>query len=163
MKRLIVYYSRSGTTRTVATGLAKTLSADVEELVDTKNRKGALGSVVAGKDAVLKRYVAISPPKTSPADYDLVIVGTPVWASTMCSAVRAYLTDFGANISKAAVFCTAMSAGMDETLEAMARMIGGSTIARMGFRQKEVRKGLHREKLNAFLADVTAEGSPDDC
>jgi len=51
---LIVYYSRSGHTEKVVTKLAEILGADVEKLVDLKNRKGILGFIIGGKDATLK-------------------------------------------------------------------------------------------------------------
>jgi flavodoxin len=130
MKALVVYYSRTGVTRKVGQAIAQVLSADLEELIDTKNRKGPIGFVVAGKDAATKQLVPIEPPQKNPADYDLVVVGTPVWAGTMSTAVRTYLSDRGKDIQKAAVFCTTHSSGIDKTLAEMAELIGGQTVAK---------------------------------
>jgi len=156
VKTLVVYYSRTGVTQTVADRLAAALAADVERLIDTKARKGYLGFIRAGKDAAMKKLIPIEPPGTDPADYDLVLVGTPVWANTLSSAVRMYLTDYGQAIKRAAVFCTTMRSGIDSTLSVMADMIGGQTVARMGLRQKDVRKGRVADQVRAFVADVAS-------
>ncbi len=47
MKVLIVYYSRSGQTRNIAEVIAKKLGAELEEIVDHRNRKGLLGFLPA--------------------------------------------------------------------------------------------------------------------
>ena len=83
MKALVVYYSRSGVTRKVAQALAAALGAEIEEIVDTKDRSGAGGWLKAGADASLKRLTAIQPMTKDPAGYDLVVIGTPVWGWTM--------------------------------------------------------------------------------
>jgi len=153
---LVVYYSRTGTTRAVADKVAQALGATVEELIDTKNRKGPLGSLAAGKDALTKKAVPIQPMTNDPADFDLVIVGTPVWAGTMSSAVRAFLAEHGRRIRRAAVFCTTHVSAIDQTLEAMADMCGGEVVARMGLRRKAVKKDQYADSLAAFVRAIHA-------
>ena len=157
MKTLIVYYSRSGVTRRVAQALAERLGADVEELVDTKNRSGAVGFAVACKDAIMKKAVPIKPPAHNPADYDLVVLGSPVWAKTMSSAMRAYLTEQGLGIKLAAVFCTTHTDGIKNTLDDMEQLLSGEVIARAGFRQKPVKRDEYQADLDAFINEITAK------
>jgi flavodoxin len=40
MRPLVVYYSRTGNARFVAEKIASELSADTEEVIDSKNRRG---------------------------------------------------------------------------------------------------------------------------
>jgi flavodoxin len=47
MKTLVVYYSRTGKTRFVAERVASELKADIEEVVDLKNRSGRFGFLKA--------------------------------------------------------------------------------------------------------------------
>ncbi|MCD6377573.1 MAG: flavodoxin family protein, partial [Planctomycetes bacterium] len=54
-KILIVYYSRSGTTRMVAEKLAKLLEADIEEIRERKERAGTLGFFIGIKDSILDK------------------------------------------------------------------------------------------------------------
>ncbi len=151
MRTLVVYYSRTGITRNVAEAVAAELGADSEEIRDTKNRDGALRFIAACKDGVLKKTADIMPPEKNPADYDLVVVGSPVWAKTMTPAVRAYLEAFGDSIGRAATFATADLSGLDATNRAMAEMIGGDVAAAAGFRKKYVKKDAHTEDLRAFI------------
>ena len=160
MKILVVYYSRTGVTRKVARAVAESLAADSEELIDTKNRSGPIGFAVAAKDAALKKTVPIQPPQKVPGDYDLVVIGTPVWADTISTAVRAYLGDHGGDIRKAAVFCTTHTSGIEKATGAMEAMIGGEVLARAGFRQKHVKRDKHVEALNAFLDEIQGKTPP---
>jgi flavodoxin len=41
-KILVVYYSRTGMTKKLANSIANLLFADIEEIVDTKNRSGLM-------------------------------------------------------------------------------------------------------------------------
>ena len=106
MKTLVVYFTRTGNTEKVAKELALECNADIEQLNDLKNRSGTFGYLIAGKDAIAKKEASISKPKFDPAEYDMVLLGTPIWAYTMASAVRTYLTMFNGKFKYIAFFCT---------------------------------------------------------
>jgi flavodoxin len=118
-KVLVVFYSRSGKTGLVAEELRQKFNADIEELVDTKNRNGILGYILAGKDAVQGKITEIKPVKYNPANYDLVIIGTPTWASSMSAAVRTYIEQNRTKLKKIALFATAAGEGMDKTIKSL--------------------------------------------
>lgn len=104
MKVLTVYYSRSGNTERVAQKIAKRMGSDIDRIVDMKDRDRTFnGWLIAGKDASQKMETDIAFNK-DPDDYDLVIVGTPVWAWTMTPAIRTYLSQ--RQFKKVAFFCT---------------------------------------------------------
>ena len=73
MKVLVVYYSRTDTTRKVAKALANRLACDVEEVVDTVDRHGLRGRLRAGRDATMNRLTTIQDVLYDPSQYDLVI------------------------------------------------------------------------------------------
>ena len=93
MKTLVAYYSRTGVTRTVAQSIADQMDADVEEIVDGKKRRGLLGCCRSVWDALRKKTLPIEPAQHDPAGYDLVIVGTPVWAYSASTPARSYLSE----------------------------------------------------------------------
>ncbi len=92
MKTLIVYYSRTGNNEKQAKLIAEKLDADSDKIIDLKNRRGVLRSIIAGFDAFLKRLTKIKYDK-NPEKYDLVIIGGPIWSGTMAPAIRTYLKE----------------------------------------------------------------------
>lgn len=77
MKTLLVYYSRSGHTAKIAQELADALECDIEEIIDTKNRSGIIGWLRSGRDAMNQSLTLLKDPVNDPADYDLLVIGTP--------------------------------------------------------------------------------------
>lgn len=106
MKSLVVYYTRTGNARFVAETVAAEIGADVEEVIDLKKRTGALGFLSGGFDARRGKETEIAPTKKSPSEYDLVIVGTPIWAGRPTPAILTYLKKHDFADKKVAVFFT---------------------------------------------------------
>ena len=93
MKTLIVYYSRTGNTAKVAKALEKLLDADMCEIRCDKYSGGVWRYLLAGYDSVAGRLPAITLPTFSVTNYDLVLIGTPVWTSHPSLPVRAFAAD----------------------------------------------------------------------
>jgi flavodoxin len=91
MRSLVVFYSRTGNSKFVAEKVASELNADTEEIVDLKKRRGWLGFIRAEYDATRGKETNIEKKQKSPKDYDLIVVGTPVWNSRLTPAIRTYL------------------------------------------------------------------------
>jgi flavodoxin len=106
VKSLVLYYSRTGNAKFVAETIAAELGSDIEEVVDLKSREGKLGWISAGRDASSGKGTRIAPTKKVPYDYDLVIIGTPVWAWGPTSAIRTYLSNNDLSGKKVALFFT---------------------------------------------------------
>lgn len=106
MKSLVVYYSRTGNAKFVAETVAAEMGSDIEEIVDLKKREGKLGWMSAGRDATGGRETLIKPTTKVPADYDLIIVGTPVWAWRPSAAIKTYLGKNDLSGKKVALFFT---------------------------------------------------------
>lgn len=128
LKTLVVYYSRTGKTKFVAEKIASELKADIEEVVDLKNRNGRLGFLKAGYDATRGNETKISETQKSPSDYDRIVIGTPVWNSRPASAISTYLkrNDFAGK--KVAVFCTNEGMGKEKALERTKALIHNGDI-----------------------------------
>ena len=105
---LCIYYSRSGKTRQAMEAVAADLEAELVELTDGVDRKGNLRAVAACFDAVRKATRPLEPFQTAkPIDqYDLVIIGTPVWAGRCCSVIREFLKKYGSDLSRVAYLLT---------------------------------------------------------
>ena len=85
----------------------------MEEIFDTKNRKGIAGFLSAGTDANLGRLTVLKEIKKNPSSYDLIIIGTPVWSSNISTPVRTYISLYKKDFKDVAFFCNRL--GSDAT------------------------------------------------
>jgi flavodoxin len=92
MKSAIIYYSYGGNTQKVANVLWELLrekgEADQIELVAQDESKSFL---MQCKRALLRKQAKIQPVNTDLSNYDLICLGTPVWAFAPTPAVNTYL------------------------------------------------------------------------
>lgn len=150
MKTLVVFYSRSGRTRKVAQALSERLQADVEEIRDTRKRTGLFGFLVSGFEAWRKKPATILPIEKDPRGYDLVVVGTPVWASNMSSPVRAYLAQNRAGLPQVAFFCTCGGPDNEHVLAEMEDLAGKQALARLILTEADLESDAYLDKIRAF-------------
>jgi len=154
MKSLIVFYSRTGVTKKLARAIQSLLSCDVDEIIDLKKRGGPLGYIISGKDAMQKKQTPIKPLEKDPSAYDLIIIGTPVWAWTMSCATRTYIMQNRAKFKNVAFFCTAGGSGITSTFRRMEELSGKKPIAVLGLTTKEVVKNLSKDKIQEFIKSL---------
>jgi flavodoxin len=128
MKSLVVYYSRTGKTKLVAEAIAAELGSDIEEIIDLKNRDGKIGWMGATRDASSEKETQIAPPKKVPSDYDLIIIGTPVWAFNLTPAIRTYLKKNDLTGKKVALFFT-LGIRLGQTVEKTKSLMPNSQFA----------------------------------
>lgn len=154
MKILVAYYSRTGTTRQVATAVAQKLGADLAEIKDTVDRMGVMGYLKSGRDAMKKLLTKLETTDKNPADYDLVLIGTPVWAGMMSTPVRTYLTEQKNNFKTVAFFCTMGGENPSKTFPEMETVCGQKPLATLAIRTKEVVKKEFEWKVEAFVRAI---------
>jgi flavodoxin len=155
MRTLVIYYSRDGHTKTVAEAIAAALQADCEAIRETQTRDGIKGWLTAGRDATLKKDTAIEPTKFDPQNYDLVIIGTPVWAFTMASGVRTWLMQHGKNLKRVAFFATMGGMGDKRAFQHMQELSGNITpIATASFIDKKIAANEHQSTLQEFIGKL---------
>jgi flavodoxin len=154
MKILVVYYSKTGNTKRLASDIATGLGADLEEIIDKKDRKGAINWILSGRDAMKKLPTEIGDFK-DPQNYDLVVVGTPVWAWTMVPAVRTYLNLTKDNIAKLVCLVTADSSNTQKVVADIEEVVGKKSVASLGLIAKDLKDTeLYNKKVSDFIADV---------
>lgn len=148
MKTLIVYYSRTQQTKKIAEAIQKNLDCDIEEISVGEKYNGVIGYIKGGFDASAKRVCEINKITKNPKDYDLVIIGTPVWASTMATPIYSYLKEYGGQIKSLASFCTCGGSGYEKTFKNITKITGTTPIATMYLTKKEIENP--KEKINNF-------------
>jgi flavodoxin len=153
MRVLVIFYSRTGNTRRVAEAIAERLKADIEEIRDVKSRSGVLGFLRSGYEALAGRLPKIQQVSRSPDEYDLVLIGSPVWVGRLSSPMRAYLAIYGRSIKQTAFFCTCKSdeGRVFKEMEAFSK----KPIATLCIREKEVKSGEYIKKIEEFVKALT--------
>lgn len=154
-KILVVFYSKTGNTERAAKDIAAALGADLEKIEDKKNRRGILAWFSAGRDASKKRQTQIETSGKNPADHDLVIVGSPVWAWNITPAMRTYLGDNKENIKKYAFFVTSGNTDSEKIAPHVREIMGRDPLAHVGFNAAELKdKEVYGKKMTAFIEAV---------
>ena len=121
MKTAIVYYSLNGNTRMIAEEIGKRLSADVIPIFPVKAfpDKGVRKFLWGGKSAAMKEEPELIPYEFDAENYDLIIIGTPVWASTFTPPIRTFVKQNREKLKtrKLAVFTCFSGGGADKAIE----------------------------------------------
>jgi len=128
-KCLVVYYSKTGNTKTVAEAIAKRMGGDLCEI----SEQGAVT------------------PNVDPSSYGLVVVGTPVNGFSPSIPIKGYLTQNGGKLSKYALYATYSLTPMG-TLGAMEKLVGKKPIATEKFKSADIKLGKNDSKVEAFVA-----------
>jgi len=155
LKILVVYYSKTGHTRKIAQDISRQLEADLEEITDKKKRTGLLGFIFGGRDALTKKETRIIEMKKNPADYDLVILGSPIWAGNITPAVRTYINQYGNSIRSTAFFFSSSGKTPDQIFEKLLSLLKEKPIAVTGVAVSEMKDdNTYRTKISAFIDGI---------
>ena len=96
MKKAVVFYSLSGNTQAAAKEIAEGIGADLIELKlvkpfpTEKSKQLALG----GMQAMFGKKPAIQELSKNIKEYDVLILGTPIWAGTIAAPVHSFLNKY---------------------------------------------------------------------
>jgi menaquinone-dependent protoporphyrinogen IX oxidase len=92
-KTLVLYYSKTGSNRYLAEKLAKDLNADLQEIKPKINAHMLLVLLSS-----MNKAVPLHKLEKNPADYEKVILTTPIWMGKVISPTRAFLKKYGSVI-----------------------------------------------------------------
>ena len=153
MRALVVYYTRSGTTKKAVGELTKYVRADTYELVDHKKRKGLFGWLRSGRDATKKELTEIDKPRNVPSRYPVVILATPNWAGSITPAMRTYIKEYLKGAKKLAFMVTQGGKGQEKILTELEEVTGQKPVAAVQLRSKDVKKqtDAFRNSLKGFV------------
>lgn len=157
-KTLVVYYSNSGFTKKLASELSRKLNSDIEEIKTSAIYTGFFGYLRALAHSLLKQEPLIKQFKHNPADYDVVIVGGPVWAGSLSGPVRTFLDSYKNNLKHVAFFLTQGSpVSKLKVFNQMGKIIGKNPLANLSVSDKELNDGTFVQKTSTFLSNFQIE------
>ena len=122
-KKLVAYFSASGVTRKAAKALAEAVGADIYEItpkvpytksdLNWMNRKSR--SSVEMRDKSSRPEITDDDARVG--DYDVVLVGFPIWWYIAPTIVNTFLEKYDFSGKKIVLFATSGSSGFGKTVE----------------------------------------------
>ena len=147
-KVLVLYYSLTSNTQTVAQEIATRLDADIEEIALVEPYDTAFQATIDRCKADREKGILpeIKPLKANVADYDWVFIGYPIWFGTYAPPIASLLEKVDLSGKWVVPFCTFGSGGLESSAKDLAEkqpnakvMPGyGVRAARMDAMPKEV-------------------------
>lgn len=132
MKTAIVYYSMSGNTRQTAERIADAVGADLIRVEPVKEypSAGMRKFIWGGKSAVMGEKPKLKPYSFG-AEYDRIIIGTPVWASCFAPPIRSFINENRDRLSgrEISAFVCYSGGGADKALDKLKRYLGIDSFA----------------------------------
>lgn len=122
-KMLVIYYSQSSNTKTVAQEMATRLNADLAEIVPAVPYDGDFQATVerGKKELDEKNYPEIQPLAVDVANYDVVFLGYPIWFGTYAPPIFTWLDQVDLSGKKVVPFCTFGSGGLESSVMDLAK------------------------------------------
>jgi flavodoxin len=154
MNVLIIYYSLTGNTEKVANAIEVATNATKVKLHETSSRSGLVGIFRMVYQAIFSRPSKINYIETDITQYDLLILGGPVWIAKLAPALRSYILKERKNFKEVAFFCTESSSGGANVFKCMENLCGKHPIATLEVTESEIKTGRHNNKINVFVESL---------
>ena len=118
-KILVLYYSQTSNTETVAQEIASRLGADLQAIVPVTPYDGDFQATIerSRKDAEAGIFPELQPLTVDVNAYDVIFLGYPIWFGTYAPPVGALLNTVDLNGKKIVPFCTFGSGGLDTSVK----------------------------------------------
>ena len=156
MKILVLYFSQTGNTKKVADAIATACKADIEQIRECKGRAGLLGTLRTAYQTLFSRCSQIRQVNSDPAQYDLLILGTPVWMMKLTPPIRTYIRRKRDRFNNVAFFCTEGASGGTGVFKTMETLCAKQPITTLGITETELKSNLCTKKLVAFIDTITS-------
>ncbi len=160
MKTVVVYFSLEGHTHYVAEEIAHYLGAETLRLETVKaSPKGKFAKMfLGGMSALFKQSPELRDYTFNEEQYDCIIIGTPVWASTYVPAIRTFVKAHDLKGKKLAFYACSASGDASKCLEHLRNEMG-KPIAELSLRDPS--KNMSQEQqgsLEAFYKQIKIKG-----
>lgn len=118
-KVLVLYYSQTSNTKTVAQEFATRLDADMEEIIPVNPYDGDFDATIARclEEREQGLSIDIQPVKADIAKYDVIFIGYPIWFGTYAPPVATFLKQTDLSGKKVVPFCTFGSGGLTSSIK----------------------------------------------
>jgi flavodoxin len=129
---LVVYFSRTGTTKTLAENINKTTGGDLFEIVPVTPYSTDYNTCLSQASSELSAN-ARPPLATHVANmdnYDVIFVGYPIWHGQTPMVIRTFLEEYDFSGKTVIPFCTSASSGFGSSMNTVEVMCPDSTVSK---------------------------------
>lgn len=153
-KKLVLYYSETGTTKAVAEELQKQLKADIESIEAVEPYTGDFQATMQrGQREMQKgKTPAIKPLKSKIADYDVIFLGYPIWFGTYAMPIATLVKENDFEGKTIIPFCTFGSGGLNTSTDALKKALPKAVI-KDGYGVRTARVAAAEKELDRFLKE----------
>ena len=151
-KVLVLYYSQTSNTQTVAQEIATRLGADIEEIVPVTPYDGDFQATIARCMQEREQGIKpeIQPVAADLPQYDVIFIGYPIWFGTFAPPVAAFLDNVDLSGKKVVPFCTFGSGGLDSSVKDLAAKQPGAELL-PGYGVRAARMAAVPREVDQFL------------
>ena len=156
-KALMIYYSLEGNTDFAAQTAAGFADIDLERLVPAKEppKKGFRKFIFGGKSVVFSETPALEPLKYNAEDYDNIIIGFPVWASSYPPAIASYIKDHAFSGKKVSIIACSAGGNCAKAVKKLEENLPGNTYGKiLSLRDPSRDKEKSVELIKTFISAV---------
>ena len=120
-KKLVLYYSETGTTKAVAEELQKQTGADIEAIEAVTPYSGNFQETIqrSQRERESGETPALKPLKSKIADYDVIFLGYPIWFGTYAMPIITLVKENDFAGKTIVPFCTFGSGGLNTSSDAL--------------------------------------------
>lgn len=151
-KVLVLYYSQTSNTKTVAQEIANKLGADIEEIVPVQAYDGDFQATIARCNQEREQGITpeIKPIKANLADYDTIFLGYPIWFGTFAPPMATFLSQVDLSGKKIVPFCSFGSGGLEASVKNIAEKQPNAEIL-PGYGVRAARTAAIPQEVDQFL------------
>ena len=153
-KKLVLYFSETGSTKTVAEELQRQLQADIECIEAVTPYTGNFGETMQRGQREMQsgELPALKPLKSKLADYDVIFLGYPIWFGTYATPIATLVRDNDFAGKTIVPFCTFGSGGLNTSTDALVKALPKATI-QSGYGVRTARVAAAPKELDRFLKE----------
>ena len=151
-KVLVLYYSETGTTKTVAQEIQKQLGADIEVIEPVQPYSGNFQETMqrGQREQQSGQTPALKPLKKKIADYDVIFLGYPIWFGTYAMPIATLVKQQDFAGKKVVPFCSFGSGGLNTSSDALKKALPKAKIQE-GYGVRTARVSAVTKELDRFL------------
>ena len=151
-KKLVLYYSETGTTKAVAEELQKQVGADIEAIEAVTPYSGNFQETIQRyqQERQNGETPALKPLKSKISDYDIIFLGYPIWGGIYAMPIMTLLKENDFAGKTIVPFCTFGSGGLNTSADALKEALPKATV-KCGYGVRAARVAAAEKELDRFL------------